>query len=388
MSEGIRRRHNRGCPALDGGACGCGGGYEASVYSPRDGKKLRKTFRRESEARSWRAAAKRAIDRGRLRTPAEVTLEEVAQDWLRGVREGTILNRAGRPYKPSTLRGYARSLEDHLLPELGARKLAAISTVDLQRLVDRWQEERVPAASIRNRVKPIQAISRRARSRMGLALNPTHDLELPAARAAEVEILAPEIAAELLAAVPEADQPIWATALYAGLRYGELRALRWHDLDFAAGTIRVRKSWDPVAGEIEPKSQNSKRTTPMPKVLCRLLLAHRGRRGSPAPEKLVFSVADGVPFEADALYRPADAAWKTAKLDGRLRLHQARHTFASFMIAAGVNAKALSVFMGHSSITVTYDIYGHLMPGAEAEGATLLDAFLESRGEKKRRRAA
>jgi integrase len=60
----------------------------------------------------------------------------------------------------------------------------------------------------------------------------------------------------------------------------------------------------------------------------------------------------------------------------RLRLHQARHTYASFMIAAGVNAKALCSYMGHSSIKVTFDLYGHLMPGAEAEAASLLDAYL------------
>ena len=60
----------------------------------------------------------------------------------------------------------------------------------------------------------------------------------------------------------------------------------------------------------------------------------------------------------------------------RLRLHQARHTYASFMIAAGVNAKALSTFMGHSSINATFDLYGHLMPGTEAQAATLLDVYL------------
>jgi integrase len=380
MAEGIRRRHIRSCPALNGGTCHCNGGYEASVYSARDGKKLRKCFRREAEARSWRAEAKRSVDRGTLRTPAEITLRQAAENWLTGARAGTILNRSGHPYKPSTLRGYARSLDGKLLPALGEKKLASISTADLQRLVDRWQEEAMPAASIRNHIKPMQAISRRARSRLGLALNPTHDLELPAVRAAEVEILAPEVAAALLAVVSEADQPIWATALYAGLRYGELRALRWRDLDFTANTIRVRKSWDPVEGEIDPKSENSKRTTPMPNVLREYLLAHRARCGEPASSELVFAVADGVPFEADGLYRPADAAWKKAKLNGRLRLHKARHTFASFMIAAGVNAKALSVFMGHSSISVTYDIYGHLMPGAEAEGAALLDAYLKAQG--------
>lgn len=68
---------------------------------------------------------------------------------------------------------------------------------------------------------------------------------------------------------------------------------------------------------------------------------------------------------------------KPASERARLRLHQARHTYASFMIAAGVNAKALSVFMGHSSIKVTFDLYGHLMPGTETEAAALLDAFLD-----------
>ena len=81
-----------------------------------------------------------------------------------------------------------------------------------------------------------------------------------------------------------------------------------------------------------------------------------------------------------ALYRRADKAWEAAGLATRLRLHQARHTYASFMIAAGVNAKALSSYMGHSSITVTLDRYGHLMPGSEREAAKMLDAYLE-RGE-------
>jgi integrase len=59
-------------------------------------------------------------------------------------------------------------------------------------------------------------------------------------------------------------------------------------------------------------------------------------------------------------------------------LHDCRHSFASFAIAAGVNAKALSVYMGHSSVAITLDRYGHLMPGNEAEAASLLDAYLST----------
>lgn len=60
-----------------------------------------------------------------------------------------------------------------------------------------------------------------------------------------------------------------------------------------------------------------------------------------------------------------------------LSLHEARHTFASLMIAAGVNAKSLSTYLGHSSIAITMDRYGHLMPNAGAEAVGLLDGFLE-----------
>ena len=95
----------------------------------------------------------------------------------------------------------------------------------------------------------------------------------------------------------------------------------------------------------------------------------------PSDDALVFGVTPKTPFQATVVYRRADKAWKKAGL-GQLRLHQARHTYASFMIAAGVNAKALSAFMGHSSIKVTFDLYGHLMPGTEAEAAALLDRYL------------
>jgi integrase len=210
---------------------------------------------------------------------------------------------------------------------------------------------------------------------MALAVNPTRDLELPAPRPREVEILSVEVAAGLLDAVPVDDRPVWGTALYAGLRYGELRALRWGAVNLANGTIDVRESWDPKEGVIAPKTRMSQRVTPIPGVLRNLLLDHRMRSGEPADDALVFGIGDQ-PFHAASLYRRADAAWKAAGLPDRLRLHQARHTYASFMIAAGVNAKALSAFMGHSSIKVTFDLYGHLMPGTATEAAVLLNGYL------------
>ena len=71
-------------------------------------------------------------------------------------------------------------------------------------------------------------------------------------------------------------------------------------------------------------------------------------------------------MHSDMLTRRAHTAWRTAGLTP-IGLHECRHTYAAFMIAAGVNAKALSTYMGHSSITITFDRYGHLMPGSEEE---------------------
>ena len=88
-----------------------------------------------------------------------------------------------------------------------------------------------------------------------------------------------------------------------------------------------------------------------------------------------------MPFEPSTVRRRALAAWGSDGGETRrhepIGLHEARHTFASLLIAAGVNAKALSTYMGHASVTITYDRYGHLMPGNEEEAAGLADAYLE-----------
>jgi integrase len=83
----------------------------------------------------------------------------------------------------------------------------------------------------------------------------------------------------------------------------------------------------------------------------------------------------GGPGPVRAQTERAAAAWKAANLPG-ITLHEGRHSYASLMIAAGVNAKALSTFMGHATIAVTIDLYGHLMPGSEAEAADLLDEYV------------
>jgi integrase len=155
---------------------------------------------------------------------------------------------------------------------------------------------------------------------------------------------------------------------------GELLALHWEDIDLAEGTIHVRRSWDARDGFVEPKSRAGVRRVPIVALLRDHLVEHRMRQGR--AEGLTFGRTPDRPFCVSTAYMRARRAWAAANLNP-ITFHEARHTFASTLIAAGVNAKAISTYLGHASITVTYDLYGHLMPGSEGEAVSLVDAYLE-----------
>jgi integrase len=301
-------------------------------------------------------------------------LREAAQAWLAGAADGSIRTRSGDRYKPSALRGYEQALRTRILPELGPAKLSEVGRADVQALADRLLTLGLDASTIRNALMPLRAIYRRAVSRGEVALNPTTGLELPAVRGRRDRIASPEEAAALLAALPDEERALWATALYAGLRRGELMALAWEHVDLAAGVIRVERSYDPRAGAyVGPKSRAGTRKVPIASVLREHLIAHKLRFGR--SDGLVFATRNGTPFDSWRVKARADRAWRAARL-APIGLHDSRHTFASLMIGAGVNAKALATYMGHASISITLDRYGHLMPGNEEEATSLLDRYL------------
>jgi len=370
MATGIRTRHARSCRSQDGGRCNCDPSYEAWVYSKRDGKKIRRTFTNLQTARSWRHDAGTQVVRGTMRTPSRLSLEQAADTWLAGARDGSIRNRSGDRYKPSAVRGYEQALRLRLLPELGGARLVELARRDVQALVGRMQAGSLDPSTIRNTLLPLRAIYRHHAD--DAPVNPTVGVRLPAARGRRDRIVAPDQAVDLLMALNERDRVLYATAMYAGLRLGELRALRWADVDLGSGVIRVERSWDPREGVIDPKSRAGRRRVPIVPVLRQLLVDHRMRGTG---EGWVFGTDDR-PLQPSSSDARAKRAWKAAGLE-RITLHEARHTFASLMIAAGVNAKALATYMGHSSVTITFDRYGHLMPGNEDEAATLLGAYLE-----------
>jgi integrase len=369
--EGIDVRHSRSCASRGDSACNCKPTYQAHVWSKRESKRIRKTFSNLSEAKSWRRDALSSLERGTMRAPSRETLKQKADALIEGMRSGSVRDKSGRTYKPSTIRSYEKSLKNRVLPSLGEERFSELRRSDWQQFADKMLAEGLDASTIRNTLMPVRVIYRRALEDEQVIVNPLASLRLPRVEGKRDRFASPNEASALLSALAEEDRALWATAVYAGLRLGELQALRVDDVDLSTGLVKVERAWDKLAGIIATKNRKC-RTVPIPAALREHLAAHflrTGRRG----QDYIFG--GDRPFRYDSMYERAQKAWKAAGLQ-RIGLHECRHTFASLMIAAGVNAKALSSYMGHSSVTITYDRYGHLMPGNENEAAQMLDDYL------------
>ena len=310
-------------------------------------------------------------------TTTSPTVAEAAKTWIGQIERGEVRNRSGRSYKPSVVRSYETSLRLHVLPVIGSMKLTNVRRRDLQDLADQIALIESPSA-VRNAMNPIRAIFRRALARGVVDSNPTEGLQLPAVDSRRDRIATPREAEALIRAVPLSDRAIWATAFYAGLRLGEIRALTIDCLDLDNGRIWVRNSWDPKEGLVDPKSSSGRRVVPIPRQLKEHLPRHIEHHI--AASRFLFSEDESEPFRPGKVRRRAKANWDAQGLSP-IGFHEARHTYASICIAAGIDAKKLSTYMGHSSIATTYDLYGHLFPGSEQESAAIIDDFLCRHGE-------
>lgn len=397
MPKGVTPRHARSCSKSKGGErCTCTPSFQAQVWDPAAQRRTSRTFTgpdAEQDAIDWRSDRQREIREGTFRPDRQITVRVGLDELIAGMRTGTVRNRKGKRYKPSVIRDYARDAENHIKPAFGSANPRDLRGADVQRLVDRLVAEDLKPSTIRNILMPLRVLYRRLLRLEEVTVSPMDHLELPADEGKRLRIASPEEAAELIAALPVSDQPVWATATYGGLRVGEIQALGEEHVDLATGLIVVEWTWDRVERKrVRPKSEAGERSVPVPAILRGFLLDHRMDRGDAARD-FFFDAAgfqirrtllsrEGEPFRLETLQERADRAWAAAGLQ-RLTFHDCRHTFASYMIQAmseskkGFNPKLLSKIMGHASIAITIDRYGHLFPGDEESAADALDAYLE-----------
>jgi len=391
VAEGVRQRHSQGCASRQGEVCGCAPRWEAWVYSRKDRSKIRKTFPEYWEAKVWRHQQLELASIGLLRTPSRHTLGEAASTWVEMAREGQIRNRSGRRYKPSALRTIEADLRLHLVPSLGTTMMMGVNRGDLQRLVGNWLAAGLSPSKVRSIVNAARVLWRDFDLLTGhedpLLTDPTRGLRLPASTERRERIATPGEARRLIEALQPRDRALWATAMYAGLRHGELRALQARDVDLKRRRIDVKRGWDQYEGEIAPKSEKGIRPAIITRPLQRLLskdLQETGRQGT----DLIFGSTPSTPFVSSSVTKRARKSWATARKQEdhedttptpeRVRpigLQECRHTAVSQMLDAGITIDKVSKFMGHASITITIDRYGHLLPGGENEAIALLDAY-------------
>lgn len=370
--RGIVRVHTPRCKYLLGRRCNCTPSYRAEAWDNVVQRRKYATHRTIEGARRWRDDARTQIKAGLVRATAAPTLADAYQEWKAAVEAGTVRSKDGERFKPAVWRAYESKFRLYILPRFGRVRVNELRLVHVQAWVHELQEQGQAARTVRNAVMPLRTFYRWARLREYVTVHPCDGLELPTGEQARERVATVAEAVRLIAAVPERDKAIWATACFAGLRRGELMALDWSAVDLAGARLRVCRSYDPGSQTYgAPKTKKGTRTVILPE----LLIPHLARLDR--VEGLVFGPTGTTPFNDGDLRERARKAWTAASMEP-IGIHECRHTYASLMIAAGVNIKTISECMGHASVQITLDRYGHLLDGALDDVKRTFDNYLAS----------
>jgi integrase len=372
-SSDIRKRHSRSCNSLHGGGCNCQPSYQARVWVPADGKRRTRTFSgkgAQAAAKGWVTDARKLVQDGKLRASQPTTLREAVDDFLTGAEKGAIRKRNGDEYKPAVLRQYRGALYKHVIPVFGDRRLDSITFAELERLQEHLQEK-MSGGTVRNCFVPLMTIFKRAKRAGVIAVKPTDDLELPSSGTRD-RAATPAQAKQAIDALSLEAQALWATAFYAGLRRGELRALKAENIH--ASYIDVQHGWDNVEGEQAPKSKAGVRRVPYTEALRAYLGPHLERTGRTGQD-LVFGKTATVPFLPRDNADVADTAWEEAKLP-RWMLQEARHSFRTWLDASPISETRARRYHGHADAHVS-GRYIHPPDSQLVDDAARLDAYLE-----------
>jgi integrase len=381
---GVYVRHEKGCktPAAYTPRCRtCAPSWRGKTRS----HGWSRTFRTKAEAVGWKADVARGLvpvpDRDAQPVEA-LTFRAIVEQWWQAVENSEVGTRKRRrAYSPNTLRQYRTALDVHVLPEMGDRLAEELTLMDWQRFVDGLRRKGLKTNSINCYINPARAVYAYACSprRMLLPVNALAGVELPPVDEEKRErVAAPAEAARLIAALEPDDQVVWALAFYTGCRSMEIGGDRakgttgvdWQYVDFEQGGLFVPDS----------KSEAGVRWVPMVKPLRAILRAAWLRQGKPSAGRVVVgSVRSAKERALGQASKGITGTWEKAGLDP-IGLHECRHTFVSYLSAAGVPLKVQAEIAGHEEETITIKRYTHVMPGAAKQAGAMLDAYLEGAG--------
>ncbi|MFE4423898.1 tyrosine-type recombinase/integrase [Streptomyces sp. NPDC056817] len=359
------------------------GRYEARVYVPQsDGTRKRKTVYGSTweECDTKRQELVRR-DRQGIPTP---TRSAKLSEWLPYWLEHYIEPRR----KLSTYDKYETHVRLYLVPLLGTKRLESLSVADVRRFISRMQNAHSAATAKEAHRVLRTAVTAAVREEL-VTRNVASLVEPPRVKQREIRPWSLEETLTFLEAARR--DPLYAAFVLAvamGLRRGELVGLRWSDVDLGNRVLHVRQQTQRRRGTLyddDPKSRRS-RVVPMPALCIAPLRWHRlrqreafARTGVAWSETgYVFATRNGRPVEPRNVYRSftrvaADAGLRV------VRLHDARHGCATLLTAAGVAPRVIMEILGHSQISITMDVYTHVVHDTQREAISHMDRLLKRR---------
>jgi integrase len=349
----------------------------------RNGKRVRKTFYGETriEVQEQLKKALREQQLGLPVAPDRQTMEEFLLSWLDGTARPRL--------RPRTFSDYKLIVEKHLVPAFGNVPLQKLGPEHVRNM---FAAKTADGLSPR-RIGIIRAVLHTALDealKWGHVGRNVADLVKPprTSRYQAKTLDGKQAKTFLKAAKRHRLGPLFSVALAVGLRLGEALGLEWDDVDVANATLTVRQALQRIGKKlelVEPKSDRSRRTIPLPSATVTLLKRHRTQQkrdrlkagGEWRHSSHVFTSTIGTPLDERNVRRAFKEVLMNAKLPA-MRIHDLRHSCATLLLAQGVHPKVVQEILGHSQISLTMDTYSTVLPSVSREAAEKMDAVLRA----------
>jgi integrase len=359
-----------------------GAAKEVWIVDYRDQHRRRhiKTFRTRREADAYAARTAVAVRAGTHTADRDsVTVSDAGARWIETATKNGL--------ERATLVHYRQHLELHIEPLIGSIRLSQLTVPTARDFEDRLARDRSPAM-VRKVLISLSSIVADAQERGLVAQNCVAELQKGRRRGARadkrqraklkigIDIPTPAEIAAIIAHLSGPARPLLLTAIFTGLRASELRGLSWSDIDLKRATLHVHQRADRYQQIGRPKSAAGERTVPLPPLLVNTL--REWKLACPPASGLVFPSRTDMPLRLDGIierfYHPVQVAAGVVDAEGRAKytgLHALRHFYASWCINRKVDGglelplKTVQARLGHASVQMTADRYGHLFPSTD-----------------------
>ena len=340
--------------------------YQVRYRDP-DRAQRAQLFEKKAEAVAFANSVETDIQRDNYLDPAKgkVSLAQWSEEWFATTRH----------LKPKTREGYESLVRKHILPRLGSRSLAAVRPIDVRRMISEMIDEGLSPSRVRQARQVLGMLFNAAVENRAIARSPVAGVKVPHEQRREMKILTAEQMSKIAETVPDRYRALVYLLAYGGLRWGEAVALRRERINVLRSRIEVKESVAETGTGLHygPTKTYQARSVAIPAFLKEMLGAHLDEYVADEPDALVFTNETGAPVRGNNW---RSRVWHPALKEAGLppvRIHDLRHTCATLLIAQGAHAKAIQRHLGHSSIQITFDTYGHLLPDEQDRVADALD---------------